>query len=142
MPQLRIKEGHDAGKTCPLSGEKFTIGRAPECDLILEEGSLASRHHASLYATPEGWRVKDLDSLNGTLINDQKLRDSLLNPGDRIDIGGVVIALLSVYLGGIATGQRFDRYGRASHPTTSTADVPVEDEEDDERPGVQVGQTT
>ena len=49
------------------------------------------------------------------------------------DIGGVVIALLSVYLGGIATGQKFDRYGRASHPTTSTADVPVEDEEDEGR---------
>jgi membrane-associated phospholipid phosphatase len=41
------------------------------------------------------------------------------------DIGGAVIAFLSVWLGGIATGQRFDRRGRASHPTTSTAEVPV-----------------
>lgn len=43
------------------------------------------------------------------------------------DIAGVVIALMSVYLGGIATGQRFDRL-LVSHPTTSTASVPVEDE--------------
>ena len=60
------------------------------------------------------------------------------------DLGGVVIALLSVYLGGIASGQKFDRYGRASHPTTSTADVPVEDEGGGsaEGSGAQVGQTT
>lgn len=43
------------------------------------------------------------------------------------DIGGVVIALIAVYLGGIASGQKFDRYLRASHPTTSTRDVPVDD---------------
>lgn len=61
------------------------------------------------------------------------------------DVAGAVIALLSVYLGGVASGQRFDRRGRASHPTTSTREVPV-DEEDDRRsaePGTaQVGQTT
>jgi membrane-associated phospholipid phosphatase len=44
------------------------------------------------------------------------------------DIAGAVIAWLSVWLGGLATGQKFDRHGRSSHPTTSTAEVPVEDE--------------
>ena len=42
------------------------------------------------------------------------------------DIAGAVIALLCVWLGGLATGQKFDRHGAASHPTTSTASVPVE----------------
>lgn len=45
------------------------------------------------------------------------------------DIGGVVIAVLSVWLGGIATGQKFDKRGRSSHPTTDSADVPVEVDE-------------
>jgi membrane-associated phospholipid phosphatase len=36
-------------------------------------------------------------------------------------LGGAVIAFVSVWLGGKATGQRFDRRGRASHPTTSTS---------------------
>ena len=48
------------------------------------------------------------------------------------DIGGIVIAVLAVYLGGIASGQKFDRRGRSSHPTTDNADVPV-DEDGDER---------
>lgn len=43
------------------------------------------------------------------------------------DIAGALIAIVSVYLGGLATGQKFDRHGLASHPTTSSAKVPVEE---------------
>jgi len=42
------------------------------------------------------------------------------------DIAGVAIALISFYVGGVASGQKFDRRGLASHPTTTTASVPVE----------------
>lgn len=42
------------------------------------------------------------------------------------DIAGVLIALLSFYLGGIASGQKFERKGLASHPTTVTSEVPVD----------------
>ncbi len=42
------------------------------------------------------------------------------------DIGGVAIALIAFYVGGIASGQKFDRHGLASHPTTTTSHVPVE----------------
>jgi membrane-associated phospholipid phosphatase len=48
------------------------------------------------------------------------------------DIAGAGIAWLSVWLGAKATGQKFDRHGRASHPTTSTARVPAHELEDDE----------
>ncbi|WP_240641171.1 phosphatase PAP2 family protein [Nocardioides ferulae] len=42
------------------------------------------------------------------------------------DVAGVVIALLAFYIGGLATGQKFDRHGLASHPTTTTAKIPVD----------------
>ena len=42
------------------------------------------------------------------------------------DIAGVVIALLAFYLGGIASGQKFDRHGLGSHPTTESSKVPVD----------------
>lgn len=42
------------------------------------------------------------------------------------DIAGIAIALVSFYLGGLASGQKFDRRGLSSHPTTTTAKVPVE----------------
>jgi len=43
------------------------------------------------------------------------------------DIAGVAIAVLSFYLGGIASGQKFDRHGLSSHPTTTTSVIPVDD---------------
>ena len=41
------------------------------------------------------------------------------------DLAGILLALVSFYLGGLATGQKFDRHGLASHPTTTTSAVPV-----------------
>ena len=42
------------------------------------------------------------------------------------DIAGIMLALISFYVGGIASGQKFDRHSLHSHPTTTTADVPVD----------------
>jgi len=44
------------------------------------------------------------------------------------DIAGIFIAIASFYLGGIASGQKFDRHGLSSHPTTTTSYVPVDDD--------------
>ena len=41
------------------------------------------------------------------------------------DVAGVLIALVSFYLGGLASGQKFERGGLRSHPTTSSSQVPV-----------------
>ncbi len=40
------------------------------------------------------------------------------------DIAGAAIAVVAVWLGGIATGQQFERHGRSSHPTIETVDDP------------------
>ncbi len=42
------------------------------------------------------------------------------------DVAGILIAFVSFYIGGLASGQKFDRRGLASHPTTTTSKVPVE----------------
>jgi PAP2 superfamily len=41
------------------------------------------------------------------------------------DLAGIVIAMVSFYVGGVASGQKFDRTGKSSHPTTTTSAVPV-----------------
>ena len=43
------------------------------------------------------------------------------------DVAGAAIGIFAVWIGGLATGQKFDRRGRSSHPTTTTNQVPVED---------------
>jgi hypothetical protein len=42
------------------------------------------------------------------------------------DVAGILIALIAFYLGGIASGQKFERHGLSSHPTTTTSAVPVD----------------
>jgi membrane-associated phospholipid phosphatase len=42
------------------------------------------------------------------------------------DIAGAAIAGLSVWIGGVATGQKFEKHGRSSHPTTSTSSLHAE----------------
>jgi hypothetical protein len=41
------------------------------------------------------------------------------------DIAGIMLAIVAFYVGGIASGQKFERKGLASHPTTTTSAVPV-----------------
>ncbi len=41
------------------------------------------------------------------------------------DVAGVMIALVAFYVGGVASGQKFERHGLASHPTADSAKVPV-----------------
>ena len=41
------------------------------------------------------------------------------------DLAGIVIAMVAFYIGGLASGQKFDRGLTTSHPTTTTAAVPV-----------------
>lgn len=42
------------------------------------------------------------------------------------DIAGVMIAFVSFWVGGIASGQKFDKHSLRSHPTTTTSAVPVD----------------
>jgi PAP2 superfamily len=44
------------------------------------------------------------------------------------DVAGVAIALIAFYVGGIASGQQFERHGLASHPTADSSTVPVLDD--------------
>lgn len=42
------------------------------------------------------------------------------------DIAGIAIALISFYLGGLASGQKFTKHGMSSYPTSTTSAVPVD----------------
>src|ERR1700761_9760 len=78
---LEIIEGPGAGQTLMLNGPAV-IGRADDADLKLEDGE-ASRHHLRITPHPDGSAtVEDLDSANGTFVN----QNELVGPG-RVDPG-------------------------------------------------------
>jgi len=69
-----------------------TIGRAPRADFVVE-AALVSRLHCRLTATDSAIDVVDLDSTNGTYINDQRVRNGTLSSGDRLKIGRVEMTI-------------------------------------------------
>ncbi len=76
-----------------VPGERVTIGRAPTNQVVVHDDR-ASRVHAEIHETAGGWAVRDLESRNGTLVEDEPfVGDRLLAPGDRVGIGRVEIVL-------------------------------------------------
>ena len=69
-----------------------TIGRAARADFVVE-AALVSRLHCRLTASDNTIDVVDLDSTNGTYINEQRIRSGTLASGDRLKIGRVEMTI-------------------------------------------------
>ena len=65
-----------------------TIGRAPDSDIVIPD-VLASRHHAMLVPTPHGVRIQDANSINGTFVNGERVKDAVLRENDVVTIGNL-----------------------------------------------------
>jgi FHA domain len=66
----------------------LTIGRDPECDLFFADKKL-SRKHARVEPFGMGFRLVDLESRNGSWVNDIRVEERDLAPGDEIRLGGL-----------------------------------------------------
>ena len=70
-----------------LSSKETRIGRvAPMVDLVLRDGR-ASRLHAVVRKLQSGFTVVDLNSANGTFVNEKRIKEHLLREGDVLRIG-------------------------------------------------------
>jgi hypothetical protein len=74
------------GSRVQVGDDPVTIGRAPECDVVLADPEV-SRHHAEVRRADGGFVVVDLGSMNGTRVNGAGVRERALNDGDEITIG-------------------------------------------------------
>lgn len=75
------------GRSFPLSNSRVLIGRATNCDIVLDDLN-ASRTHAEIFReSPTVWGLADLGSTNGTLVNGKHIASVLLNDGDRVTVG-------------------------------------------------------
>ena len=74
------------------AGTTVTAGRGVQCEVHLDDQSV-SRRHCTLEALDGTLRVTDLDSANGTFVNEQPVMSGLARPGDVIRVGASVLDL-------------------------------------------------
>ena len=92
---LIIREGSKWADVVRLvPGESVTMGRAPTNTIVVKD-ERCSRNHAEAFLAKGQWKLRDLDSRNGTLVSGERLtRDYKLQSGDIIQIGNTHLAFV------------------------------------------------
>jgi two-component system, NtrC family, sensor kinase len=68
MPEFRVVTGYGRSFNYKITGDVITIGRSKDNHVVLFDHT-ASRRHAKVRKTPDGYLLMDLDSHNGTHVN-------------------------------------------------------------------------
>jgi hypothetical protein len=80
-------------RTVRVNSDSLVIGRAPECELAIED-TYVSQQHARVFAKGGSWYVEDLGSTNGTFVNEQRLSSpAMVQSGDKVRVGTTVMEL-------------------------------------------------
>ena len=87
MAQMIIEQPGLAPMTVPLSGEEIHFGRAEDNSVVLTADEV-SRHHAKIHLRGSKHILFDLNSLNGTYVNRQRIVERVLSHMDEIWFGG------------------------------------------------------
>src|SRR5439155_25211364 len=94
MPSLQILKGPNEGTVIQLEGDRFALGRNPDCAVVIPVTSV-SREHAQILRIGGKYFIEDKQSRNGTFVNNQAInaRTALKN-NDRIRICDFIAAFL------------------------------------------------
>ena len=119
-------------KEVPLSHERTVLGRLDDCQIRIPSGRV-SRHHCEIIHADGALTLRDLESSNGTFVNQSKVGETTLSAGDLISIGSLVFLVRIdgeprefepefLYEDGIPEGQES---GDAPSSGTATSSEPV-----------------
>ncbi len=89
MARLIISDG-SSQRALELTDAVTVAGRSPDNRIAIEDKQ-ASRRHCQFERTEWGIKLVDLESRNGTRVNDRVVNQALLRPGDRVQIGKHVL---------------------------------------------------
>jgi hypothetical protein len=93
--------GEGDRRSFSIARDTTIIGRRNDCDLCIPVGDV-SRKHCRLIKTDDAAKIEDLGSSNGTYVNGQRIHETVLNPGDWIQVGPVQFC---VQLDGVPTDE-------------------------------------
>ncbi|NTX13164.1 FHA domain-containing protein [Myxococcus sp. CA051A] len=84
--QMLVLAGPDRGRKKRFQGVRMVVGRGKDCDFVLDDQSVSRRHLELVYGQT-GVAMRDLGSISGTQVNDQRVDECLLKHGDEIAMG-------------------------------------------------------
>lgn len=92
MPKLvALSEGF-TGRSYDLTMDRTTVGRVEDNAFTIPESSVSS-HHCEVLLKGNEVLVRDLDSTNGTFINDERITEGVLKPGQILRLGQLELRL-------------------------------------------------
>jgi predicted component of type VI protein secretion system len=86
MARLLLKFDSRVLKEIPLGSRPVTIGRAPDNEVAIDNLAM-SNYHARIYGEAGRLVIEDLNSLNGTFVNDMRVERATLRDGDMVQVG-------------------------------------------------------
>jgi pSer/pThr/pTyr-binding forkhead associated (FHA) protein len=109
MPKLILTTDTQGKVAYEFTEDLVTIGRAPDNMVIIDDPSVSSRH-AQLELSGDTYKLKDLDSTNGTRVNGIPItRETAVRFDDRLRFGGIDV--------------RFEPDVRGSQPLPAPAEI-------------------
>ncbi|HEX9104927.1 MAG TPA: sigma-54-dependent Fis family transcriptional regulator, partial [Polyangia bacterium] len=90
--EATVIEGPDVGTHASARSEKLSVGTARDNDLPLTDETV-SRYHVELWGSPDGVRVHDPGSTNGTWIGAVRVQSGVVPPGSILKLGKTTLRL-------------------------------------------------
>ena len=87
---LRVVSGNDQGKVLELNRPVTTIGRGADQMLVVADIAV-SRRHLQIHMTQTGYRLQDMGSPNGTMVNGKRVSEVQLMDGDQVEVGNSLL---------------------------------------------------
>ena len=99
---LRYTNAEDKQVEVELGGQALTIGRDPQANIVVPS-ERASRLQCEIRQWGKDWVVKDLNSKNGTFVNEARIEVAVLKPGDRLGVGTTILEVAKAPMKGATT---------------------------------------
>jgi transcriptional regulator with GAF, ATPase, and Fis domain len=125
QPRLTAIAGKLKGAIFTIGDEPFVIGRETAASLCIADASV-SRRHSLIERNGDTFVIADLESLNGTFINDVPVKSRTLEHGDRVRIGDCQFLFLTQQ-GNAASRSSEVRMDEGEVLSASTVQVRIDD---------------